>query len=400
MATKSTERFARVKAQLPAIQAALAERGLDGWLLYDLRARNSVAGNLLGLGEMSRRYFVLIPAQGEPHAITHGIEQIPWRTWPWRSTVYSAWDVLDQALKALLTGMRRIAMEISIRDAVPIVDMVPAGVAEMVRAHGVEIVSSGDLITRFHSRWTDEQRAGHGRAANVLADVAESTFQRLAADVAAGRAPREEEVRQRVVAELTARGCGVGADSIAARGVNAADPHYETVNGGDTFQRGDVVLLDLWAKETDDGVYADQTWMACLGPVPERAAALFSVVCETRDACVEFLRRTWADGRMVQGYEVDDVARAVMRRYGHDRHFIHRTGHSIDGATHGMGPNIDNFETHETRALIEGVGFSIEPGIYIPGEIGMRSEINVYIGVQGPEVTPDRRQQAMAALLE
>ncbi|MCI0434863.1 MAG: M24 family metallopeptidase [Gemmatimonadetes bacterium] len=394
------ERFGRLRQQLPAIQSALAERSLDGWLLYDLRARNSVAGGLLGLGEMSRRWFVLVPAQGEPHAITHGIEQIPWRAWPWGKTVYSAWNVLDEAMKTVLSGRRRIAMEFSQRDAVPIVDLVPAGVFELVRAHGVEIVSSGDLITRFYSRWTAAQREGHGRAAETLAGVANQAFRDLADAITSGDSPREDDVRQRVLAALAAGGCGVGADCMAARGVNAADPHYETVDGGDAFRRGDVVLLDLWAKESEDGVYADQTWMACLGPVPARAASLFSVVCEARDAAIEFLEKTLRADRIVQGYEADDVARGVMRRHGHEAHFIHRTGHSIDGATHGMGPNIDNFETHETRALIQGVGFSIEPGIYIPGEIGMRSEVNVWIGPDGPEVTPDLRQHAMTELLE
>jgi Xaa-Pro aminopeptidase len=388
--------FSRIQQQLPEIQQSLRQQGLDGWLLYDLRARNLIAGGLLGLGEMSRRWFVLLPATGTPLAITHGIEQGPWRQWPWLKTSYVSWRSLDDALRSALAGRGRIAMEISPRDAVPVGDVVPSGVIELVRAAGADVVTSGDLISRFYSRWSETQLAGHHVAAAALAEVAEETFSRLAADVAAGRNPTETEVRGRVVAALTARGCPI-ADCIAATSYNAANPHYEPVNGGATFRAGQVVLLDLWGKQSDDAVWADQTWMACLGAqVPERAATLFAIVLRARDAAVQFLQQSWQAGREVRGWEVDDVARAVINSAGYGDYFIHRTGHSIDVATHGMGPNIDNLETHETRVLLPGVGFSIEPGIYIPGEIGLRSEINVFMSPDGPLVTPPRIQHAMA----
>lgn len=399
MASNGGSGFALLKEQLPAIQKELLAQGLDGWLLYNLRVRNGVAASLLELGEMSRRYFVLIPAQGEPHALTHGIEQIPWETWPWGRSKYVAWQVLDSEMKSLLGGRRRLAMEISDRDAVPIVDLVPSGVIEMIRGHGVDVVTSGDLITKFYSRWTPAQVESHYKAANVLVGAVNAAFERLAGEIAAGRNPLEEDVRQWVVADLSARGTGVGADSIAARGVNAANPHYETTNGGEAFRKGDAVLIDLWAKESEDAVFADQTWMAYLGnEVPARTAELFAIVCQARDAAVAFVKTAWKEGRTIQGYEVDDAARAVIDTAGYGEYFIHRTGHSIDRATHGMGPNMDNLETHETRTLLEGVGFSIEPGIYIPGEIGLRTEINVYIGPNGPDVTPGEPQRAMRAL--
>jgi Xaa-Pro aminopeptidase len=298
-------------------------------------------------------------------------------------------------MRSALAGRRRIAMELSLRDAVPVCDLVPAGVAELVRSAGVDVVSSGDLITLFYSRWSAAQLDSHLRAAAALAEGAQLAFELLARDVTAGRAPSEVEVRERLIKDLNARGFPV-ADCIAATGLNAANPHYEPVDGGARFARGDVVLIDLWCKESDAAVYADQTWMACLAPrVPERAASLFAIVCAARDAAVQFLKEQWSAGNEIQGHQVDDVARAVITKAGYGDYFIHRTGHSIDIATHGMGPNIDNLETHETRVLLPGVGFSIEPGIYIPGEIGLRSEINVYIGEAGPEVTPSRLQHQM-----
>ncbi len=286
-------------------------------------------------------------------------------------------------------------MELSARDAVPVCDLVPAGVAEIVRAAGGEPVSSGDLITRFYSRWSDAQLAAHRRSAQVLREVANDAFAWLATHV--GQGITESRMREHVIAQLVAHGAGAGADCIAATARNASNPHYEAENGGATFRAGDVVLLDLWAKETEQSAFADQTWMACLGgQVPARAAELFGIICRARDAAIAFLQKSWSAGRAIQGYEVDDVTRAVIRDAGYADYFIHRTGHSIDTATHGMGPNIDNLETHETRVLLPGVGFSIEPGIYIAGEIGVRTEINVYMSESGPEVTPGGIQSAMA----
>lgn len=392
--------FSRLKQQLGDIQSALGEAGLGGWLLFDLKARNEIAGQMLGHGMLSRRYFVLVPASGDPIAITHGIEQGPWDEWPWKREVYVAWPELDAALARTLQGVGRVAMEYSEGGAVPLVDLVPAGIVELVRAAGVEVVSSGDLIARFYSSWSPAQLQSHRTGSAVLAQVAQTTFRRLAQAIEAGTPTTEGQVRDWVIAALTTHGFGVGADTIAATGRNAADPHYSPMHGGATFRRGDVVLLDLWSKESEDSVYSDQTWMAYLGPtVPQRAAELFGIICAARDAAVEFLHTSWRAGQPIQGREVDDVCRAVVEQAGYGRYFIHRTGHSIDRSTHGMGPNIDNLETRDTRRIVPGVGFSIEPGIYIAGEIGVRTEINVYVGEGGPEVTTPDPQHEMTALL-
>jgi Xaa-Pro aminopeptidase len=391
--------FGELRDKLAEIQAALVELGLDGWLLYDLRGRNLVASGLLGLGVLSRRYFVWVPARGEPVAIVHGIETGPWAGWPWAQRRYVGWRELDVALAEVLAGAKRAAMEVMPRDAVPVVDLVPVGVVELVREAGPEVVTSGELITRFYSRWSPEGLESHLRASEVLAGVAHDALDWLAAEVRGGGAPTESGLRARVIELLRERGCGAGADCHAANGINAADPHYVSVGEGAVFREGDVVLLDLWAKEADHLIYADQTWMAYLGErVPERVQEVWAAVRDARDAAVEFLRESWREGRPVQGYEVDDVTRAVIVERGYGEAFIHRTGHSIDVSTHGMGPNLDNLETREVRLLIPGVGFSIEPGIYLPGELGVRSEINVYIGPDGPVVTPREIQSEMGVL--
>lgn len=391
--------FGRLRRQLPEIQEALVELGLDGWLLYDLRGRNLVSQGMLGLGTLTRRYFVWIPAKGEPTAIIHGIETGPWVDWPWARRQYVSWRSLDEALAEVLAGAGKVAMEVMPRDAVPVVDLVPVGVVELVRDAGPEVVTSGELITRFYSRWSPEGLESHLRATEVLAGVANDALEWLAAEVRGGGSPTEAGLRRKVLELLADRGCGAGADCHAANGVNAADPHYVAVGEGAVFQKGDVVLLDLWAKEADHLIYADQTWMAYLGDeVPERVQEVWEAVRDARDAAVAFLQERWREGRAVQGWEVDDVARNVIVERGFGDAFIHRTGHSIDVSTHGMGPNLDNLETHEVRQLIPGVGFSIEPGIYLPGELGVRSEINVYIGPDGPVVTPREIQAEMRVL--
>lgn len=391
--------FARLKRDLDEIRTAIAEIGADAWVLYDLHARNGVTAGLTGAGDLSRRYFVVIPAKGDPVAITHGIEQGPWAQWPWRREVYVGWQPLQETLRSVLGSFARVAMEVSPGDAVPAIDLVPAGVAELVRAAGPEVIPSGDLITRFYARWTPDQLASHRRASAALRDVAHAQLARLAVDVAHGVHLTDGQLHGRVVDALTAAGVGVGADCIAANGVNAANPHFASAGGTTQFRAGDIVLLDLWAKEAEESVYADQTWMAYLGKdVPARAAQLFGVIRSARDAAVEFLVRAWKEGRPVAGGEVDDVSRGVIRDAGFADHFIHRTGHSIDRDTHGMGPNIDNLETREVRRLIPGVAFSIEPGLYFPGEIGLRTEINVYMGEHGPEVTTPDPQEGILAL--
>lgn len=393
----STNGFGTLADRLDEIQGGLREAGLDGWLLYDLHARNPVSGQLLGLGDLTRRYFVLVPAHGEPTAVMHGIETTPWDRWPWSKVSYVGWKTLDERLSGLVAG-KTVAMEVSTRDAVPAVDRVPAGVAELVRHAGAEVVSSADLITRFYARWSQEQVASHERASVVLAEVADEAFRRAAATIRDGRELREGPLRRWVLDRLAEKGVGVGSDSIVANGRNAANPHYEPGEEGAPIREGDVLLLDLWSRESEASIYADQTWMAILAPsVPDPVQRYWEAIRDARDAAVEFLRGEW--GREIQGREVDDVTRGVIRERGWDEYFIHRTGHSIDQATHGMGPNIDNLETRETRKLIPGVGFSIEPGIYVPGEVGLRTEINVYIGEDGPRVTTPDPQHEIARLL-
>lgn len=377
------------------IQEELRRAGVDGWLLYNFHGLNPIASGLLGLPAMTRRYAVLIPAQGEATALIHRIEQQPWRTWPGERRVYGSWQELERELREMLAG-KRVAMEYGPEDAIPYLDRVPAGVVEMVRAAGAEIVSSADLVSAFYARWTPEGEASHRRAGRALQDIAHAAFQRVGEQIAAGKVPDEWETREWIHAEQERRGLRVGADAIVAVGPNAANPHYApTREDHAPIQAGDLLLVDLWGKEDEGAIFADQTWMAFVGQEPpERLRALWSAVRDARDAAIDLVRARWAEGEEVAGYELDDAARATVRERGWGSAFVHRTGHSIDRELHGSGPNLDNLETRDTRRLIPGVGFSVEPGIYLEGDVGLRSEVDVFIAPEGPEVTtPDPQRE-------
>jgi Xaa-Pro aminopeptidase len=376
---------------LPALQAALAKADFDGWLLYDFHGLNPVAVGMLELpGMTTRRFFVYIPRSGAPVAITHAIEQGPWLGWPgsWRKEKYSGWRELESLLAGLVGG-KRVAMEYSPGDAVPYLDRVPAGVIEMVRNAGATIVSSADLVSAFYAVWSDDQRASHERAARAVSTIGQEAI-RLAGSRADSARPMTEHALQSWIKERFAAG-GLETDHgpIVAIGPNAANPHYEpTADTSATIKRGDILLVDLWAREKN-GVFADQTWMGSLGPPSERDTRIWLAVRDARDAAISLLRERLGARKPVRGGEVDDAARAVITERGFGEYFIHRTGHSIDPRDlHGSGPHIDNLETREERALIPGVGFSIEPGVYLAGDVGMRSEVNGFVGADGVLITP------------
>jgi len=381
---------------LPELQSALDRAGLDGWLIYDFHGLNPIAVGMLQLpGMTTRRFFVFIPRKGTPVAITHAIEQGPWVEWPakWRREKYSSWQTLESMVSELVKG-QRVAMEYSPGDAVPYLDRVPAGVIEMVRNAGATVVSSADLVSSFYAVWSDEQRASHERAARAVATIGQEAI-RLAGSRADSASPLTEYALQTWIKERFAAG-GLETDHgpIVAIGPNASNPHYEpTAEKSATIKRGDILLVDLWAREKN-GVFADQTWMGSLGTPSDRDKTIWLAVRDARDAAISLLEKRVGGHKSVRGGEVDDAAREVITKRGYGEFFIHRTGHSIDPRDlHGSGPHIDNLETREERALIPGVGFSIEPGIYLAGDVGIRSEVNGFIGADGVLITPSDYQR-------
>jgi Xaa-Pro dipeptidase len=152
---------------LPAMRAALLEFGFDGWLLHDFRGSNVLARRILeldGKPTTSRRFYYFVPAEGEPIRLVHRIETGVLDHLPGEKRVYLRWQDLEQSLRSLVAGRRRVAMEYSPRNNIPYISRTDAGTIEVIREAGVEVVSSGDLIQRFEATWGDEQWAMHREA--------------------------------------------------------------------------------------------------------------------------------------------------------------------------------------------------------------------------------------------
>ncbi len=376
---------------LPAMQRAIAADGVDGWLLYDFRGINAIAHAMLRLeGLVSRRVFAWVPREGTPIAITHAIEQSQWAKWPatWERRRYASWRSLEAELAALVGG-KRVAMEYSSGDAVPVIDRVPAGVIVLVRASGATVVTSANLVSRFFAVWSERDIASHRRAAEHLARIAKEAFARAGASVRNGTPVSEYDLMEWIRREFDAVGLTTDHGPNVSASENAANPHYEpSAMAPRMLRKGDALLIDLWAMEPG-GMWADQTWMASIGEPSPKLRAVWTVVRDARDAAIALLHDRIAGGVAVRGAEADDAARRIIEAAGYGAAFTHRTGHSIDGrALHGSGPNLDNLETREERVIIDGVGFSVEPGVYLSGELGVRTEVNAYVQGTALVVTP------------
>jgi len=379
----------------PALRELLSTLGADGWLLYDFHGINPSATRVLGINGMgTRRFFVLLPRAGKPVAIAHRIELASFEGFPGEVRPYAAWSELHGQLRALVAG-KTVAMEVSPSDAVPYLDRVPHGVVQLLEGFGARVVSSGALITRFAARWSASELTGHRRAAEALREIAHDALRWAGSELARGVEVRETTVQSRVMASFARAGLVTDHPPIVGFQANAANPHYEPKPGADrVLAAGDLLLLDLWAGVALGTVFADQTWMGFAGREPSaEVRKVWDAVRGARDAAVGLLQDRWKKKEAVTGAALDDVARGVIRAAGFGDYFVHRTGHSIDRDLHGSGPHLDNFETADERTLIPGVGFSIEPGVYLTGRFGIRSEINVYLSESGPEVTPKQPQQ-------
>jgi Xaa-Pro aminopeptidase len=379
---------------LDRLSTALKQRGLDGWLVYDFHGINPIARRFLGVkGMLTRRLFVWLPAVGPVTLVVHGIDRPAVGPFPGDVHVYATWQELHQVLRELAGG-RRIAMETFGENAVPYLDLVPHGLAELLGRFGATLVPSAPLITEFTSQWSAEEVADHREVAEAIALIARETVARVVCQI--GEAD-EYAVQQEVIGAIQGRGYDFLDPPIVAFGAHAADPHYSPEPATSRrLEQGDIVLLDLWARKTPDSVWADQTWMGFAGgEPPDEVQRVFDSVIAARDATVAHARAVVGAGDRLTGAALDTVARQLLVDRGYGEYFRHRTGHSIDLDLHGSGPHLDDYETHDVRELVPGVGFSVEPGVYIPGRIGVRSEINVVLGPEGPEVTPREPQREL-----
>jgi Xaa-Pro dipeptidase len=384
------------------IQSALRAANLDGWLFYDHHRRDAIAYRVLGLNPVmcTRRWYYMIPKEGEPRKLVHRIESHNLDCLPGAEERYSSWREQREGLSRMLQGKKNVAMQYSALNNIPYVGLVDAGTVELVRSCGIEVISSADLVQQFEATWSEEQWQSHRAAGLIVHQSVRGAFAAIREAVTAGKDISEFEVQQKMVRVLEAGGLISDEPPCVAVNANSADPHYSPpAEGSLPIRSGDFVLLDVWGKQNRPGaVYFDITWTGYVGDkVPEQYTKVFDVVREARDAAVNLVQNSLGADRVLRGYEVDDAARAVIDRKGYSTFFVHRTGHSIGEDVHGNGANMDNFETHDERRIIPRTCFSIEPGIYLH-DFGIRSEVNVFTGARDACVTGEMQQEIVPIL--
>ena len=375
---------------LAAIQGELREAGLGGWLFCDFHHRDPMAYRILGLDETkmtTRRWFYLIPAEGEPTKLSHRVEGRKLDGLPGRQEHYLAWTELHEQLKRMLAGMGKVAMQYSPMNNIPYISVVDAGTVELVRSFGAEVVTSADLIQKFEAVTGDDGYASHREAGDAVQRAKDEAFVLMDKAIRDSGPITEYDILKFILARFEEQGLTNDGDSpIVGFNDHPADPHFEPAEEGTySLHHGDTILIDLWARRANPpGIYYDITWCGFVGKNPPALyQEIFGTVCKARDAALELVRQRFQSGQPCRGYEVDEAARQVVIDAGHGDSFLHRTGHNIGRQVHGNGANIDGLETRDDRVLLPGTCFSIEPGIYLPGRMAVRTEIDVFLTTGG-----------------
>ncbi len=392
--------------KITEIQNELAELNLDAWLLYDFRGINPIAQNVAGLAgaHITRRWFCLIPASGEPRWLVHRIETSNFTDVQGQVALYAGWGELNEAIQTLLAGVKTVAMEYSPNAEIPYISRVDAGTLEWIRSFEIEVRTSAELAQRVEARLSDSQAAGHQKSAHLVLQAKDYAFAWIGAQLRDGKSITEYDVQQEILGQFEAMDLVTDHPPIVAVNAKSSDPHYApSATDTQEIQADDFILIDLWAKQKEpDAVFADTTWVAYAGEsVPARYTVIFDIVKTARDKAIRFIRERWAVDEPIHGYEVDDCVREYITEKGYGDYFIHRTGHNIGTVIHGNGVNLDNLETRDARVLISGICFSIEPGIYLT-DFGVRTEVDVFLagpGRDGVRVTTAPVQNRVLPLL-
>ncbi len=385
---------------LNRIQEAMTELGIPAWLLLDFRGSNSIAWNILGLSDdthCTRRWAVLIPQKGSPTVMAHAIESFTLWHIDGNHIEYSRWTDWHKHLHNAIAPYSSIAIEYSPMNEIPVVAKVDSGTVELLRSFGANLVSSAELVQKLSAVWSEEQ-VEHNLTltAPALHNVMRKTQDFLRNALISKKSFTEYDVQQYILQEFEHSELVTDSSPIVAIARNAASPHYApSKEQNSPIMAGDTILVDMWAKHQQrNSTFSDITWMFHAGEkVPQRDAELFSIIASARDAGIALVQQRFANNEILHGYEVDNAVRGIIEKAGYGKYFIHRTGHSITTETHGSGTNIDNYETKDTRTIIAGTSFSIEPGIYIKDEIGLRTEIDIVITHNGEVIVPTIQPQ-------
>jgi Xaa-Pro aminopeptidase len=394
------------ESDIESLQKALQQDKLDGWLFYSFRGSDPIAENILRLDHAkftTRRWFYFVPARGTPEKIVHAIETGTLDSLPGNKRVYLPWQQLHQNLRDALSGAKKIAMQYSPLNAIPYISRVDAGTVELLRSFGIEVVSSADLVQTFEAVWSDEQLETHLYAAKHMREIVDVIATEVGRRVRGNVPVTELDTQDFILKEFDRRDLTAGHPPIVAINAHSADPHYAP-NAEDNLpmKTGDFLLVDMWSKRRlPHAVYDDITWTFFIGEsVPEEHQKIFHVVRDGRDAAIHAAQQRYSSGEVLYGWQVDDVARQSITKAGYGQYFIHRTGHSIHEEVHGNGANIDNLETQDSRRLMARTCFSIEPGVYLKGTFGVRSEVDMYLSEKEAIVTGQPIQTHVIPILK
>ena len=380
-----------------AARSHLSSRGVGGWLLYDYRGMNPIFWETVGpVSNVTRPCWLWIPAEGEARLLVAYVDQGRFGHLGLATTLYSGREDMVSRLGALIGGAGRVAMEYSPTGELPRISRVDAGTVELVRSLGVDVVSSADTVQYAAQRWTGSQLASHEAAADALGLIVRQAFDHIGGNLAGG--VTEHDVAEFIRARFVEEGLVVTDGPVVAVNEHSSDPHFEpTPASAATIRRGDWVLIDLWSRFSGaDSMFADITWTAFVGDhVPERHQAVFDAVTGARDLAVGEIEAAFREGRTMQGWQADRAARDFIEAAGFGGYFSHRLGHSLGREVHGNAVNLDGWETRDTREIMPGIAVTIEPGVYLPEEFGVRSEIDVYIADEGPRVTTEVQREVV-----
>jgi len=377
----------------------LQSEGLDGWLIYDFRGSNPNVSLIAG-GKpwTTRRLFLWIPAEGEQLLIVNRLDLPHTAALPGTRLVYTDRLELAKLLdKRILLAGRRLAMEYSPEGALPVVSTVDGGMIDLVRSRGVEVVSSADLTQMLLSKWSDAALHNHLRASAIVAKIKDEAFALIGKRLRSSENPHEYEIQQFILQRFGEEGLETDEEPVVATNERSGDPHYlPTKERSAVIRSGDWILIDLWARiPGEENVFSDITWVGVAGREPTpREELVFATVKAGRDRAISFIQETTKEGIGPAGWEVDAAVRKVIGDAGFGGAFFHRTGHSLSPGrfVHGTGVNIDDYETHDTRRILPGLGFTVEPGIYL-SDFGVRLEINALMTPQGVRITSCIQQE-------
>ena len=369
--------------KLEKIQRLLQENKLDGWLFTDYHGHDHITRDFLQLTDRfcTRRLFYLIPAQGQPVKLLSAIEPLLLDHLPGEKQLYKGIRGQKEALSRLLVPGQKIACQYAPMGNVPTISTMDAGLVEYLRSFDIELISSADLMQHFGAVLTDAQIETHRQAGVIIHQILEDAFAWIRKSLDAGQYIDEWMLLQHM--EETIAREPIYMDSPPFFGIDdhASDPGYEPKpQGSRQIREGSRLIVDIAGRlPQEDAIYYDVSWCMNVGPqIDAEYQRLFDLVKEARQTAFDLIQSKLDAGQDICGCDVDAHLQAFFQERGMAQYLMHRTGHNIGHRCHGVGANLDDYETHDRRTLLPGTMFSIEPGIYTR-DYGVRLEYDVHI---------------------